>query len=201
MKHFILSLACILLVTSAVTVSAIPIENWNGSDFIDTYDDGSSYGYFTNSGYFLFIEPGNNEGSFSPNVEAAIEAHYGWNPSEFALSETTMLFTNYNADGEIVSGASRSGTWEVVSPGHAINFYAVKAGDAYALYGVIPAEGTGSWSTYDLWSAGYGGTGGLEISHFSGYNPDIAPVPEPASILLLMMGIGGLGLNRIRRKK
>jgi hypothetical protein len=192
MKKLFLLMA-MLLIAGTTNVYAIPILNDNGSGPIDTFADGSSYGTYRNSGSLLFIEPGNNSGS--PDnlawVESLVEGSLGLT-SDFQLIATGVTWTSYNS--------GLTGTWATDNMEEAISFYAVKAGKAFAMYLVDPAESTGSWSTFELWASGLANKGAdLEISHFTGYNPTAAPVPEPASLFLL--GTGLLGLAGATRKK
>ena len=196
---------------------AIPIVNdvADGFELIDADSDGfidDAYAYYRNSGDLMYLAPGlNNEGVDFNNgtVELAVETWLIDNTSmtaadqlDFILSTSTVTYTNWDdAAGAFTTSATASGTWSVTPVGDVINFYAVKSAKAYAMYYVNPAEGTGSWSTYDIFAAGYGGNEPIEISHFTGYNQSSAPVPEPATMLLFGTGIVGLVGSRIRKKK
>ena len=84
------------------------------------------------------------------------------------------------------------GTWNFTVEGYELGFYAVKGGNDFALYFVDPAVSSGFWNTSHLVN---GGSNPPEISHFSA----AAPVPEPATMLLL--GTGLIGLAGVSRKK
>jgi len=140
----------------------------------------------------LFTQAGNNEGA--PQY-AALQARM--------LADYGVVLTSTDST-DIPSSDGNSGTWATVpplGPDGTISYYVVKAGDYFAMYEVDPAAATGSWSTYDIWSIGGPGTGGhppnggggLEISHFTGYNSG-TPVSEPATMFLLGLGLVGLAV-------
>jgi hypothetical protein len=185
-----------------------PIVNTD-NDGVEDVAGGDAYAYYQNSGDFMFLggDPGsgnyNDEPAYTDGLlESMVEAFLGIADSTtFSLTKATDIFsTNYNDDGEITDLATASGTWSTNSAA-VLSFYSVKAANNYAMYLVDLAASTGSWSTYDLWFAGYGGEGALEISHFNGYNVSVAPVPEPATMLLLGTGLAGLVGLRSRRRK
>ena len=179
----------------ASTVAALPIVNTPNDGFEDRID-GSVFGHYQNSGLWLFTQPGNNEGvSNYAALQARMLADYG------VILESTDYVGLSSYDGN-------SGTWQTLpplGPDGTIGFFAVKAGNYFAMYELDPAASSGSWSTYDIWKIGGPGTGGhprnggggLEISHFTGYNPGVS-VSEPATVLFL--GFGLIGLAALGRK-
>lgn len=188
-RIFILLVVLIGITSSLMATPIINIAN----DKIEDLISGSPYAYYQNSGGLLFIKQGNNQGNFFSSVQEEMQIIYG---SEFILTETGTSTTSYD---------NKSGTWtSITDPLSEISFYAVKAGNYYAMYIVDPAETTGSWSTFDIWITGLLGTGGLnglEISHFTGYNASVS-VPEPSTLLLLgsgLIGLGVLGRKRFRK--
>ena len=188
-----------------------------GFEDIDSDNDGSLdsvYAHYQNSGDLMYVAGGNNEGITynSGTLQSGVnnwlvEKNFLLATDTLILTESTstVKFSNWDdATSEFISGATASGEWSVTPVRDVINFYAVKAGPAYAMYRVNPPDGTGSWSTYDLWAAGYAGYGGndpIEISHFTGYNSAGTPVPEPTTMLLFGTGLAGLVVSRIRKKK
>jgi len=189
-----------LLVSNIVV--ATPIYNDDGSDgfedLIDTGGTSSPYSTYVNSGFLLGTNSGNNLGS--PNnrdeVEALVEDWLGFTTAaqraDFTFTDTSNVALTYT-DG------LKSGTWAVVPATDVISFYAIKGDNAFAMYQVIPAQNTGSWSTFDLLA--YHSSDSLSISHYTGYNQSTsAPVPEPTTILLFGTGLIGLaGISRRRK--
>lgn len=197
----VLIIGIIFIFAVATAGSAHPILN-NPFDGIEQLSAGIAYGYYQNSGDLLFTAYGNNEGAHFADMQAALNGISGYQNVVLSLADVSVtMFTN---SGEETGAASNSGTWAVNPLSSTIEFYAVKAADAYALYVVDPADNTGSWSTYDVWQMlrfdeknPFNGQS-LEISHLTGYNPGTA-VPEPG--MLLLFGTGLLGLGFFGRKK
>ena len=183
LKSFLL--ATLLIVCFASISMAMPIINI-AFDGIEDMTDGSVYSNYQNSGDFLYIQSGNNNDILA--VQGILSAYMGY---VVTLSEGSVAYT---AETDLASG-----TWATVPSSNTIDFYVVKASRAYAMYAVSPAESTGSWSTFDLWNAGYGGNDPLEISHYTGYVS--SAVPAPTTILLLGSGLWGvLAYGRKRMK-
>ncbi|GEM_PF-1107403 len=191
----------IMLVLGIASLSiAAPILN-TASDGTEDRFDGSVYAMYQNSGALLFTQMGNTSESAGSvaDLQTLLNAQVGF--GDVVLSVANV---NYTAVGD-----GSSGTWASDPVSNTIEFYTVKAGDYFAMYYLAAPDSTGSWSTFDIWSIGGPGTGGhpakggggLEISHFIGYNPSSTPVPEPGTVILLGAGLVGLGLYGRRRMR
>jgi hypothetical protein len=195
MKRFKIALVLLVVLGWIGSAGALPIDNTN-----QYLSPGVLYGTYTNSGSLLFVESGNNLGSPTrlSEVQKLVSDAIG-DPGLQLTITNNVTYTPVPNEG------GRTGTWATITPpGDAISFYVVKAGNAFAMYQVDPADSTGSWSTFDIWNSelgGNGGRGGLSISHFTGYNPTPSTsVPEPATMLLFGAGAIVFG-GYIRRKR
>jgi hypothetical protein len=187
----------LLLVFSmcAMMMLGLASAGWAGAILNDLNDpdaelrgDGTLYSYYRNSGDFMFFQEGNNEGTkHLAELTAFMLSEY-----DVELVRIEDMYVDWSEPN------ATSGTWNVTG-GFELSYYVVKAANAFAMYKVDPANSNGSWSTYHLWLAGYGGSE-LEISHFTAYNPSVR-VPEPSTFLLLGVGLAGLAFCARRRMK
>ena len=111
----------------------------------------------------------------------------------------SILSTQSNSEGEPISG-----TWNTNGDsGSYVSLITVKAGNAFSVYWYTSAASSGEWNVGDLPDAG-GSRCPAAMSHFSGFlcDPATAPVPAPATFLLLGSGLVGLGcFGRKKNKK
>lgn len=194
-KTLIASVATgLFLIGMSGVASALPEVNLDGDNFEDV--GGLAYSFYQNSYDFIGIDDGGNVDAGNPQSPDVLEA--------FLLTfgivvEITPAETTYTTEADLASG-----TWATsgADAGAVLEFYTVKAANAYAAYIGNPADSSGSWSTFDLWLAGYGGNEPLEISHFDGWNPGTAPPPDviPEPMTMLLFGTGLVGLAGARRK-
>ena len=87
-----------------------------------------------------------------------------------------------------------SGTWSI--PGYLVDFYAVKAGNYFALYKLPTPVSSGSWNT-DSIATQFGPDCEVCVSHLVFFG---AAVPEPESWAMLIAGFGLVGAVMRRRR-
>jgi len=140
--------------------------------------------------------PCNFTGNITTGSLGDVDAAYNLQTSpdpDFVPSPTIDLAGMVFKDFENGDGSSQSGT---VDAEFLVEYFAVKAGNGFALYWITPSNSF-SWDTAALGNKGY--------SHlvWVGNEDDNTPgggIPEPATWAMMIMGFGGVGALMRRRR-
>ena len=150
------------------------------------------------------------DGNIAPSTFAETESDYNLfnetHPS--AKPDITLAYLFKSNDGMgfpgmLTGGGTSSGTWS--TPGHLINFLAVKAGDFFVLYQLAAPASSGSWDTFDIPS---NNNNFKDLSHLTffgtlnggGGSGGGNAIPEPGAWALMILGFGAAG-SMLRRRR
>jgi hypothetical protein len=172
-----LAAAAVVAVVSAGSALALPYS------LVKVYDPGNDCSGVFGQGF---------ENCESPDGSPIIAKYDVGNAQPWTLNTSVFpglvnsMFTMTFTDG-------KSGTWSYNgTTGVKITSFVLKAGSAFAYYKMNTPSASFSniaWSTSDL--------GNKNLSHFSAYDT-VAPVPLPASGILMLGVIGGIAALRRR---
>jgi len=192
-----------------LTVAVVAFTFVNNASAYNMYIQAStgSFGEI-NSGEYMFTVYGNDSQHLQNDADRiALQTDMNnWFANEKGITDKNVVLEEYAKKEEAGSidiimqmafsnDQRTSGTW---STSASVEFYVVKSSIAYALYWNSPLANSGTWNVEHLPLNSNGKAKAL--SHLTTYNEgDVAPVPEPSTILL--MGIGILGLAGYSRKR
>ncbi|QIK79102.1 PEP-CTERM sorting domain-containing protein [Sphingomonas piscis] len=149
----------------------------------DSVTDGDAQGCLFSGNINESPDP-TNKNSYK-NAEAAYNALM--NPDITLNWITGTDASNFSSFGTFTGEKGKSGTFNL--PGWDVQYYAVKAGNQFALY---QYTGSNTWAVP--------GKNGLSHLAFFGNRSTVqSGVPEPTTWAMMLMGFGGIGFS-MRRK-
>jgi hypothetical protein len=151
------------------------------------------------SGYYIGTVEGNDAANDYDALRTLLAHYLDRTVSTYAMT-TGKDDTASTEELTIQAGNDeKTGTWAITAsdPLTGVSFFVVKGAGEYALYYLDPVMTEGLWTTTHLLTPN--GKNQPELSHLTLVYGDMVPVPEPATMILL--GIGLVGFAGFGRKK